>query len=121
MHMKRVPGPAGALVVPEAVVAVALLEVAQVARRVRQRVATRAGAGDQAEADEIGARQRARVVHREVGHQRHAVVLDLAVADQALLVGMVGHQRLQQERPVRSDARRAVLADECAGSASRCS
>ena len=61
------------------------------------------------EADEVVARQRARVVQRQVAHHRHAVVLDLAVAQRARPVRVVAHQRLQHEGPVRGDARRAVL------------
>jgi hypothetical protein len=41
--------------------------------------------GDQDQAGEVAATQGARIVHRQVGEQRHAVILDLPVADQALL------------------------------------
>ena len=76
-----------------------------------QRRVAAAGASDEAQADEIGAGQRARVVERQIGHQRHPVVLDLAIAQPPVVARGVGHHRLEQEGPVRRDARRAVLAD----------
>ncbi len=51
----------------------------------------------------------ARLVHRQVGHGRHAVVLDLAEAQRAGPARMVADQRLEHEGPVRGNARRAVL------------
>ena len=96
--------------VPELVVAVPFLEVAHVPLRVGQvRRATRRG--DETQPDEVGARQRAGVVHREIREERHAGVFDLLVADDAGLVRVLGHQRPQQELPVRREARRAMGAD----------
>ena len=96
---------------PEAVVAITLLEVGDVAVRVGQGT-VRAGRRDQPQSHEVVPRQGFRVVDRQVGHQRHAVVLEQPVADRAFAIGMLEHQRLQQERPVRRYARRPVLADE---------
>ena len=100
---------------PETVVAEALLEVGEVLlgvgqglRRVRRRARV-ARPGDQAQPDEFAARQCARIVQRQVGHQRHAVVLDLTVAQGARALGMVTHQGFKQERPMRGEARRAVF------------
>ncbi|MNK66747.1 hypothetical protein D3C87_860720 [compost metagenome] len=94
---------------PEAVVAVLVLEVGQVVLGVGQVGVGAARAGDQREPHEVVAREAARVVQRQVGHHRHAVVLDLAVAQHAGVVRMVAHQRLHQVGPVRGDARCAVL------------
>ena len=87
----------GAGVGPEAVVAVALLEVGQLRLgkgQQRRRCRPRARAGEQAQAHEVAARQRARLVQRQVGHDRHAVVLDLAEAQGAGPARMVADQRL---------------------------
>jgi len=59
----------------------------------------------------VAPRQSRRAVEREKGHHGHPLVLDLAIAQDARLVGLVRHERLQQERPVRRDARRAMAAD----------
>ncbi len=67
--------------------------------------------GHQPEADEVVAAQRLRLVQRQIAQLRHAVVLDLPVAQRAGLVRLVAHQRLQQPGPVGGDARRAVAAD----------
>ena len=83
-HMKRVLGPTAARRFPEAVVAVARLEIARGSASNRAACPDRPAPVTSAEADEIGARQRARIVEREIGDQRHAVVLELAVADRAL-------------------------------------
>ena len=97
--------------VPEPVVAVALLEVGDVALGVGQRLVD-ARRGDQSQAHEVVARQALGIVHSQVGHQWHAVVLEQSVADRAVVIGVVEHQRPQQERPVRRDPRRPVAADE---------
>ena len=104
---------------PEAVVAVAALEIRQMRFAIGQGVAAavahrlrraRPRAGHQAEPDEIVARQRLRVVEGEIGRQRHAVIFDLAVTQRAGLLRVGAHQRLHQPRPVRRDARRPVAA-----------
>ena len=110
---------------PEAVVAVALFEVSKVregagpggagvdgSRRAvvdQAAVVAAAGAGDEAQADEVFTAERAWVVQRELAHQRHAAVLDLPIAQLAGLVGVVGHERLQHEGPVLRGARRPVF------------
>jgi hypothetical protein len=104
-------GAALAALVPVLVVAVTRLEVLDVARRVRQR-ARRAGRRHQPEPHEVAARQRPRIVHRQVREQRHPAVLDLPVADLPFLGRIVGHERMQKKAPVRRITRRAVLADE---------
>ena len=109
--MNRVPGGPLLCLVPELVEAVALLEILHVALRIRQRIGG-AGAGDEREPDEIGARQRPGVVHRDVREQRHAAVFDLPIAEQSLRAGRILHERPQQEIPMRGKARRAMLADE---------
>ncbi len=96
---------------PVAVVAVALLEVGDVAIGVGQR-GVAAGRGHEAEADEVDARKLMRILHGEIGHDRHPVILDQAEADRALLLGVVEEERTKQKRPVRRDARRTVPADE---------
>jgi hypothetical protein len=68
-----------------------------------------ARARDQREPHEVVAREAPRIVQRQVGHDGHAVVLDLPVAQRAGLVGVVGDERAHQVGPVRRDARRAVL------------
>ena len=67
---------------PVAVVAVALLEVARM-RLGHGSAVLVARRGDEAEAHEVRPRQRARVVHGEIAHHRHAVELELAVAQRA--------------------------------------
>ena len=108
---------------PEAVVAVTALEVVQmrcgVGQRARARIlhlvlivgVGRPRASDQAEAHEIIARERTRIIDREEGGQRHAVVFDLPVAQHAALLRVGARQRLHQPRPVRGNARRAMAAD----------
>jgi hypothetical protein len=71
-----------------------------------------AGSGDQTQADEIRARERARIVQRQVRHHRHPVVLDLPVAQRAFAVRMIRYQRLEQPGPVRCDTRRTLVMHE---------
>ena len=61
------------------------------------------------EPNEIVARHLARLVDRQQAHHRHSVILDLPIANRGTRVDVIEHQRLQQERPVRADARRAML------------
>ena len=96
---------------PVAVVAVALLEVGDVAIGVRQR-GVAAGRGYEAKSDEVVARELMRILHGEIGHDRHPVILDQAEADRALLLGVVEKERTKQKRPMRRDARRTVPAYE---------
>jgi hypothetical protein len=91
---------------PVAVVAIARLEIFEVLVGSGQRAAL-SRSGDQHQAGKVVRAEGARIVHRQVGEQRHAVILDLPVADRAVLVRVVQHQRSQQEFPVRRDARRA--------------
>ena len=100
-----------ALLVPELVVAVAVLEVPHVARRIRQRFRI-SRARHETQPHEIGACQRSRVVHRNIGEQRHPAVLDLPVADQPLFAGIVGNERTQKISPVVCKARRTIATDE---------
>ena len=51
------------------------------------------------------------LVDREVGHHRHAVVLDLAKAQRPVGAGVVVDERRQHVLPVLRDARRAVLGE----------
>ena len=130
-HVAGVRRHAGAA--PEAVVAVARLEIGQVFAGIRQtrgqarrqadsrrrfgadglHVGRRHDtlAGHQPQAHEVGAAQLARVVERQVGGHRHAVELDLAVAQRAGQIGLIGHQRFEQPAPVRRQPRRAVRGD----------
>ena len=55
------------------------------------------------------ARQQARLVDREVRHHRHAVVLDLAEAQQPFLARVVIDERGEHVVPVLRDARRTML------------
>src|SRR5206468_1309980 len=77
---------------PEAVVAISLLEVGNMLLAERQRLLRLAGTGDKTKPDEIGPRQRTRIIEREVRHDRHPVVLDLAVTQRALALVVIGHQ-----------------------------
>lgn len=105
-------GPARAVpALAEAIVAVAPLEVLEVGSGVRQGVGI-AGWGNEREPHVIGAGELAEAVHREITHERHAVVLELPVAQHARLVRVVRHQGPQQELPVRGGAGGAVPAHE---------
>src|SRR5262245_4553971 len=94
-----------------AVVAEALLELAKVALRIGK---LRGSAGLVADphADEIGARQNARVFHGEERHVGHAVVLELAVAHEPPSVAVMEHQRRKQIFPMRGHRRSAMLTHE---------
>ena len=98
---------------PEAVVAKALFKVAWLRFGVgRARVGCGVGRPQhQRQADEVVAAHVKRTVHGQKSQLRHAVVLDLPVAQAAGLARMVAHQRFEQPRPVRGHARGAVLAD----------
>ena len=83
---------------PKAVVAIALLKVAEVLFGKGQ-AAIFVGfgrTGHQPESEEVLPAQGLRLVQSQIRHQRHAVVLYLAVAQLAHLVRMVAHQRQQQ-------------------------
>ena len=97
---------------PEAVVAVVALELVERLVRIVQAAAV-VGLRGEAETHEILARERERIVEREVGHLRQPVVFQLAVADDAFTLGMVLRQRLKQELPVCADAGRTMFADVC--------
>ena len=88
---------------------VALLEIGHVLLGIWQVGIGGAGACHQRQPDEVVAREPAWIVERQIGHHRHPVILDLAVAQQPGRVGMVADQRLHDEVPVRRDARCAVL------------
>ena len=51
------------------------------------------------------------VLASQVTHHRHAVVFELSVAQQTLVIGVVLHHRPQQEIPVGREGRCPVLAD----------
>ena len=63
------------------------------------------------QAHEVLLRDRKRIVEGQIGHFRQPVVLELSIADQARLLGMVLRHRLQQVFPVRADRRSAMLAN----------
>src|SRR6185503_7447899 len=89
-----------ALALPEPVVAVLRFEARERALGVRQRAARR-GTREQTEPDEVGARELGRIVEREVDHDRHAVVLELPIAQRRGLPRVLEAERLQQELPMR--------------------
>src|SRR5262245_38211906 len=91
-----------------AVVAEALLELAKVALRIRK-LGGSAGLVADPHADEIGARQTARVLHGEEGHVGHAVILELVVAQEPAPVAVMEHQRRKQIFPMRGYRRSAML------------
>src|SRR5262245_31690020 len=94
-----------------AVVAEPLLELAEVALRIGQ-LRGSAGLVADTHADEIGARQNARVLHGKERHVRHAVVLELAVAHEPPPVAVMEHQRRKQIFPMRGHRRSAMLTHE---------
>ena len=110
-HEARIrPVVGAARLLPVPVVAVAGLEIAQEAFRVRQRPRfTRPG--HQSQPHEVTARQLRLVAEREIAHHRHPLVFDFAVAQGPGLVGLVRNQRAQQVGPVGCDAGGAVLSD----------
>ena len=95
------PGRPPRCFVPELIEAIHALEVFDVALRIGQGVG-RPGPGDEAEPHEVGAGQRARIVHRDISEQWHAAILDLPVANRPFRVGVIGYQRIQQKRPMRT-------------------
>ena len=106
----------GTFVGPETVVAISFLKVGQIISRKRHGAGARrhrhfARTGAEPQPNKVVARNRAWLVHAEVSHDRHAVILNLAIAQRARLPRVIADQRLQHERPVRCRARRAVLAD----------
>jgi hypothetical protein len=94
-----------------AVVAEALLELAEVALRIGE---FRGSAGLVADphADEIGARQNARVLHGEESHVGHAVILKLAAAHEPPPVAVMEHRWRKQVFPMRGHGRSAMLTNE---------
>ena len=95
-------------VAPEAVVAILLLEICDMTLRIGHPIFA-ACTGAESEPDKVVARHLARLIDRDQPHDRHAVILDLPIADRAGLLDVVEHQRLHQECPVRADARCAML------------
>lgn len=76
------------LLVAVTVIAIARLEVLEIAGGIGQRVRI-ARTRTERHAHGVRARKSAHVVHREVGEERQEVVLDLAEADQPLLVAVM--------------------------------
>jgi hypothetical protein len=115
-HDERVSAAHHAGVVPSltrhslevAVVAVFGLESLEEARRERQRIAGRRA---EREPDVIRPGQRLRILQRQIGHDRHAVVLDLAVPQRARSHRVVRNHGLQQILPVCRNGRGAVTTD----------
>ena len=97
-HVARVHAARGIVAVPETVVAVAVLEIGEEPRREGQRFRG-APPGRETDAREVTAAEGARLVERQEGHDRDALVLDLVVLQHA--APEVGrHERLQQVLPV---------------------
>ncbi len=96
---------------PETVVAVTLFEIRERSPGVGQG-ARITRLGDQRQANKVAAGQLARLVESEVGHQRHAMIFDLPVTQDASALGVIERHRPQQELPVACDHRRAVAAEE---------
>ena len=96
---------------PEAILAVQPLEADH--RRVAQGQGV-AGwqIGDEADADEVFPAEGAGIVEGQIGHHRHAVVLDQPEAQLAGLLFLVEHQRPEQPGPQGADAGRPVAAHE---------
>src|SRR5262249_58819519 len=94
---------------PFPVVAIALLEVAQVEGGVRE-LLTASPKTSEGEPDEIGARQLLRIVECKVGEKWHPVILELAHPHAVPVIHVVACDRMQQVLPVRRQTGGTVLA-----------
>ena len=94
---------------PETVVTVTRLKLRHI-RIVRRHCFIGMQRGDQTQAQPAFLAQTARIIHRQKSHQRHAVIFDLAITQDAFLIGRIEHQRAQQKIPVTGNPRRTMLA-----------
>ena len=95
---------------PEAIVAVLLLEILE-ERLGHRPPPRRPRPGREHQSGEIGPRQCPGLVHRQISHPRHAVIFELPEAQCTRPVGEIGHERTEQEFPVRGNGHRPLPAD----------
>ena len=62
------------------------------------------------EPGKISTRQLLRTLNRKIGHQRHAIIFEVAEAQRTWLIGVMGRHGVEQILPVRSERRRTFAA-----------